>query len=134
MLKRFLDSPRGQEAVEFALVLPAMIGLTIGVMEMLLLLFANSSLHYAVDEAARCMSVDSLSCPTTTATEAYGRNRYYGPDITPTFTAVNGRCGDAALGPKGAVVSATGHWRINGVIFHFDVPLSATACFPSQNP
>ncbi len=131
LVPRFLRQQGGAEAAEFALVLPLLAGLTIGVMEMLLVLFANTALHFAVDDAARCMSVNTLICTDAASTQVYAASHYTGPPISPVFTAAAARCGDPTTGPTGSLVSATGQWRINAIVFRMTVPLSARACFPT---
>lgn len=137
-IRSFLRGERGAEAVEFALILPVLIALTVGVMEMLLLLFATASLHFAVDNAARCASIDAVACPDTTKIKAFALSHYYGPNINTLaapalFTATTGRCGDAQTGPTGTVVTGSGAWRITGVFLKLSVPLSATACYPKMS-
>ena len=112
----------GAAAVEFALIAPAFIAILLGVIGLGMLMFAQASLHYAVETSARCASVQTTVCPDATTTQTFAQNNYYGPSISPTFTATSAACGNSVTG------SAT--FSLNVGIFQTSIPLSATACFP----
>ncbi|HEX4710276.1 TadE/TadG family type IV pilus assembly protein [Phenylobacterium sp.] len=113
---------RGATAVEFALVLPAFILMILGGMATATLGFAASSLHFAVEDAARCAAVKTTVCTNAAATQTYAAARYQGPAISPVFTATTAGCGHT--------VSATGVFSVNVIPQLLNVPLSATACYP----
>jgi Flp pilus assembly protein TadG len=116
----FAGCERGAAAAEFALLLPALIGVLLGVIWASLLTYSVASLHYAVQGAARCYSVGG-QCATASAAQNYAKSRYFGANF-PTFTASNATCGHQVTGSVNVAFSlAMGHWN---------VPLSATACFP----
>jgi Flp pilus assembly protein TadG len=120
---RLLYCDRGATAVEFALVAPAFIMLMVGVLTGSLLLYTASSLHYAAEGAARCYSVNSASCSTSSATQTYALSHYYGPaSPQPSFTASTPACGHQVVG--------TVTYILGGGTKTWSVPLSATACFP----
>jgi Flp pilus assembly protein TadG len=52
----------GATAVEFALVLPPFLMLLFGIISASLVVYTAASLHYAVEGAARCYSVNTKSC------------------------------------------------------------------------
>jgi TadE-like protein len=115
---------RGQTAVEFAMVAPAFIMLAVGTFYLCMCLFLTGSLHYAVEQAARCASVQTTVCvtanPTTITT--YAQNNYFGPGGTPTFNYTAAACGNQ--------VSATMNYVWSIGIKQFTLPVSAAACFP----
>ena len=116
----FAGCERGAAAAEFALLLPALIGVLLGVIWASLLTYSVASLHYAVQGAARCYSVES-QCASASAAQNYARNHYFGANV-PTFTASNATCGHQVSGSVNVAFRlALGNW---------EVPLSATACFP----
>ena len=55
--RNFLRDPSGSSAVEFAVVGPVFLMLVIGMMYGCLMIFSTASLHYAVEEGARCASI-----------------------------------------------------------------------------
>jgi Flp pilus assembly protein TadG len=112
---------RGSAAVEFALVLPALAMLIVGTLFAGLLVFSAAELKNAVEQAARCYSVNVSQCSSVSATQTYAQNNYYGVS-SPTFTASNASCGHQ--------VSATLTFVLDAALTKFSVPLTATACFP----
>jgi Flp pilus assembly protein TadG len=112
---------RGSTAVEFALVLPALAMLIVGGMYVGLLVYSASGMHAAVEQAARCYSVNASLCNSAAATQTYAQNNYYGVG-SPIFTASTVSCGHQ--------VSSTLTFVLNAAVASWNVPLTATACFP----
>ena len=112
----------GTTAVEFALIAPVFIALLIGTMALCFALFLIGSLHFAVEDGARCASVKSTICPDAATTITYTQSRYLGPNVSPTFTYAAAACGKS--------VSASVTYSMNVGFTTFVVPISATACFP----
>jgi Flp pilus assembly protein TadG len=107
--------------VEFALVLPAFAALLVGGIYAGLVVYSAAGLQTAVEQAARCYSVDPAQCGSASATQTYAQSEYY--DINnPTFTA--------SIRPCGHQVAATVTVPLFAVVASLSVPLSATACFP----
>ena len=113
----------GATAVEFALILPSVLMLVLGTVFGGLLVYTATSLHYAVEGAARCAAVMATTCPSTSSTQQYAASLYKGPaSPQPTFTASAQACGSQVTGSLTYVLNVAYHkWTI---------PLSATACFP----
>jgi Flp pilus assembly protein TadG len=107
--------------VEFAMVLPPVLMLLLGTMSASVAVFTAASLHYAVEGAARCYSVNASQCGSATTTQSYAQSHYLGPN-SPTFTASRPACGSQ--------VSATLNVVLNAGMAQWNIPLSATACFP----
>ena len=118
---RFTKCQRGSNAVEFALIAPALIMLVVGTMWACLLVFSAASLHYSVEQAARCYSVNSTLCGTPSSAQTYAQSQYRGTNA-PTFLASTPACGHQ--------VAATVTVALNSGIKTWNVPLSATSCFP----
>ncbi len=78
-------------AAEFAVLFPALVGTLLGIIWASLLAYSAASLHYAVEGAARCYSVESR-CASASAAQSYAQSRYYGANV-PTFTASTSSCG-----------------------------------------
>ena len=112
---------RGSTAVEFALVLPVLAMLIVGTLYTGLLVYSAAGLHNAVEQAARCYSVNVSQCNGAVAAQIYAQKNYYGVS-KPTFTASIASCGHQ--------VSATLTFVLNAVVASWNVPLTATACFP----
>ena len=124
-LAGMLNNDRGTAAVEFAFVAPVFIVLVVGTLYLCICLFLIGSLHYAVEEGARCASVKTSICTDQTTVASYAQSRYFGPGGTPTFTYV-----PATPGSCGNSVSASMSYVLSVGLKQFTVPITATACFP----
>jgi len=127
LLKSMHRDQQGTTAVEFAIVAPVFIALVIGAIALCICLFLVGSLHYAVEEGARCASVktacaDASGNPDAIATVAYAQSHYFGPAVAPTFSYAVKTCGNS--------VSASISYSLNVGFRTFVVPISASACFP----
>ncbi|MFZ3324568.1 MAG: TadE/TadG family type IV pilus assembly protein [Methylocella sp.] len=104
--------------MEFALVGPPFLMLLVGIMYTSVVVFSAASMHYAVEGAARYYSVNVSSAA---AAQSYAQSLYSGVS-SPTFTASNPACGCQVEGALNVVLGmGMAQWNI---------PLSATACFP----
>ncbi|WP_439375550.1 TadE/TadG family type IV pilus assembly protein [Bradyrhizobium sp. DASA03120] len=121
-LKSMRLNQDGTTAVEFAMVAPVFILLVIGTIGLCFALFLVGSLHFAVEDGARCASVKTTICADAASTIAYTRSRYLGPNVSPTFTYTSAACGNS--------VSASVSYSMDVGFKTFVVPISATACFP----
>jgi hypothetical protein len=121
---RFWRDQRGTSAVEFAVVVPVFLGLVFLVLNICVALWAEAALNFAVDQAARCMSVQRGVCDNVT--DAVNQHPYIGPNITPTFSqAVGASCGYS--------ISATATYVLNVGLTSVPLHLSASSCFPVQD-
>jgi Flp pilus assembly protein TadG len=126
-LWNFWQNQRGGTAAEFALVVPIFGALTIGAIQLCVLVFANSRLQYAVDDAARCESVKTTICTSGTTTQNHASATFGLSSLSPVFTASSTpqSCGYQVVG--------TATYRLNAVLTTLPVSLSATSCFPIQD-
>jgi hypothetical protein len=118
------NDERGTTAVEFALVAPVFFILVIGLIYMCIGLFTVGSLHYAVEEGARCASVKTTVCTDASTTIAYTKSHYFGPGTAPNFQyTASGSCGGPSL-------SASLNYVMDLGLTQLTIPVSATGCFP----
>jgi Flp pilus assembly protein TadG len=131
-MRRFLKEEAGVSAVEFALVLPIFLALTLGAMNFSLLTFLNSRLHYAVDDAARCMAVNQC---TAANVSAHASANFNFPSVSPSFTGVSSTCNvsGGSGGQTGYLVTGTATYDLNVVVASLSVPITATSCFAAQD-
>jgi Flp pilus assembly pilin Flp len=122
-LRKLLRDEVGASAVEFALVFPIFAGLLFLLINVCTAIWAEAALNFAVDGAARCMSVQPAICDS--AADAIKHHPYLGPKISPNFTSTVVSCGNR--------VSGTGVFQINIVMTSVPVNLSASSCFPVQD-
>jgi Flp pilus assembly protein TadG len=117
---------QGATAVEFAIVAPVVIMLIVGIPTVSLMLFAMGSLHFAVEDAARCASARPSQCADSAAIISYAQSRYSGVLATPVFTAATAACGNQVTGTV-TITFDVGMYRR-------PVALSATSCFAPFPP
>lgn len=120
----------GSGAVEFVLVLPIAILLTIGAIYLSMMLFATSSLHFAVEDTARCLSIKKTVCTNASSAQTYALTRYAGPKFTPALAAsdfvvtTGTNCGNKVEVINKPFALRTGFRTLS-------VNISARSCFPT---
>lgn len=128
MLVAIWQDRRGSTAIEFAMVVPAFLMMLIGTAMMAMMMYSNSSLHFAVEAAARCASVKTTVCTNAATTTAFAASNYFGATATPTFTCTGRTCGGtAACGNK---VTGTISFTLEVGMARYVTPLRADACYP----
>lgn len=89
----------GSAAVESAFILPVLLLVLLGVFEMGRIAWTQSSLTFAVQEAARCASVRPDLCGTSAAVSSYAAKRAAGLSIPASaFTLTTQTCGKQVRG------------------------------------
>lgn len=121
-LRRFGRGEGGGSAIEYALILPAFITLIVGGVCAAQLAFAVNSLHFAVEDAARCAAVKTTVCTGPSTTISYAQSRYSGPQISPAFDYSASGCGHT--------VTASASYPVILAAYTLNVPISAEACYP----
>ena len=114
---------RGTTAIEFAIVGPVFIMAVIGIIYLCMCLSVVGSMHYAVEEGARCASVKTTVCTDQTSTVAYTQTHYFGPSTLPAFTY-------NAAAACGHLVSGSISYVLDIGLRQITVPITASACFP----
>src|ERR1700745_447144 len=89
---------RGTTAVEFGIILPALITLLVVALYLCMGLFVAGSLQFAVEDAARCASVNTGTCRDAGTITSFASSRYFGPGSAPTFTYAAAACGNSVTG------------------------------------
>jgi Flp pilus assembly protein TadG len=115
---------RGTVAVEYALVLSALLIFVFGIMDAGRVLWTRTTLERAAEAAARCAAVNTTTCGSAAEIQAYAVTQAFGLTIASTaFTPSTAACG--------SLVTAS-------LPFTFVIPwiatsaitLTATACYP----
>jgi Flp pilus assembly protein TadG len=124
VLRRALGDARGAALVEFAALLPVFIALVFGVMQLGQLFWTQSALQHAVEMAARCASINAVTCGTATQIQSYAATQAYGLSLpATTFTATTPACGNQVAAsydftfPVAALITPA-------------ITLTARACYP----
>lgn len=118
-----LKDEHGASAVEFVLILIPMMILVFGFLNMSVMLYVFSTLHFASQDAARCASVKTDICSGTVATQAYAAGVYTGPGTGVGFVhTLDANCGNRVTG---SVV-----YNFSTGVTNTPVTLTANACYP----
>lgn len=133
-LPGFRADERGGSAAELALIMVPLILLTLGAINMAMMLYTMSSLHYAVEEAARCATVRPTICPSGTGANAtafttQARKNYGGLTASPTFVLAV-KAPNATYCPNGNFVTGTATYNFVTGLTTTAIPLTANACYP----
>lgn len=117
---------KGATAAEFALILPCLVMLTIGTINLCAMLYTYTCLHYAVESAARCGSIGSANwCGTGAANvTAYAQGKYLGISVAPDF--FKDATLSTACGGYGVIGTAT--YKFSTGLINKDIALKAQAC------
>jgi Flp pilus assembly protein TadG len=119
--RRLLRDRSGTTATEFALVAPALCMLVYGTMEFGRMVWTQSALNFAVEEAARCASVTPGTCGTSNQTATYASNK---------ISSANVPASDFALTKAtGCVTAAFPYPFVATGLFSMTPTLHAKACF-----
>jgi Flp pilus assembly protein TadG len=121
---RFLRARTGAVAAEFAMVIPVMLLITLGTINLGIMTYAFSALHFAVEAGARCGAIDTTNCASDSSAQTFAAGKYKGPDISPAFAGSNtGSCYQMV---------GTGTFHFVTGVASLPVSMSATACYPLQ--
>jgi Flp pilus assembly protein TadG len=121
---RMLRDSRGVSAVEFAMTAPVFFLLLFGMIDGGLLVWTQIGLQQGAEAAARCASINSTLCGTTTTIQNYAAQNAFGLSIAPSvFTVTAPACGNQVSASYAYAFAST----------TFGVPsltLNAQSCFP----
>ncbi len=123
-MRGLFRATQGATAIEFALVAPVLFLTLFGAIEFGRLMWTQSALHYAVEQAARCASVNTTTCGTASQIASYAASTVSALNIpSSAFTAtLNSSCGHQVLASLNYQFVATG-------LFPYTPVLTAQACF-----
>jgi Flp pilus assembly protein TadG len=122
-LVRLLRENRGAAAVEFAMTVPILLLAMLGIIEFGRVLWAQNALHYAVEDAARCATIDVTTCGTPGAVQSFASTASGMTFATSVFTVSTPSCGNQ--------VSASYQFPFLTSLVSYNLVLSAQACYPS---
>jgi Flp pilus assembly protein TadG len=130
-ITRLLCQRDGAAMLEFALTLPILVGALLGIVEFGRVMWAQNAFHYAVEEAARCYTLQTTSCNSVSATQTYAASitglSYIG--ATPVFSVTPATaCGG---GITGNMVSVNYAFPFLTSFFDFSINMAAQSCYPT---
>jgi Flp pilus assembly protein TadG len=119
---RFAGNEGGNLAVEFGLIAPALLLFILGIVEGGRLMWTANALHYSVQEAARCASINTTTCGSATQIQSFAAGRSGAGFASSVFTATVASCGNR--------VSASYTMPLNIPFMSHSISLSAQSCYP----
>jgi Flp pilus assembly protein TadG len=118
---------RSATAIEYAILLPVFLTLILGGMDAGRVMWTQITLQRAVQLAARCASVNTQTCGSASATQAYAASQAWGFTLAPsTFTAQSLACGNKVSASLPIQLAVP--WLATSTVI-----LSANACHPLQS-
>ncbi len=125
-LRHLLAAREGVAAVEFAVTVPFLLTAIFGVIDLGRMMWAQNALHYSVEQAARCMTIDKngTDCDTTAHTQQYAAKVSGMPVDSSVFTVTS------PIPACGNQVTASYPFYFVTAVVNFSVTLSAQSCFP----
>jgi Flp pilus assembly protein TadG len=130
--RRRLAARVGSVAVEYAIVLPALLMFLLGLVDAGRLLWTNTTLARAVAAASRCAAVNPIDCGTASAVQSYAAGQAWGLGLAASaFTVSVATCGMRVHGT--VAFGFVTPWFYIAAPFGASntLTLSATACYPT---
>ncbi|MGE5270490.1 MAG: TadE family protein [Thiohalocapsa sp.] len=119
-------------SVEFAIVLPTLLLIVLGLVEFSRAIWMQTALDYAVQAAARCAAVNPSLCPNVPVYAASQAFALWFDDPASVFNRTTGSCSvDADGNANGIQVNASlpFDWLVHDLL-PYSTTLTASACFP----
>lgn len=133
-VSRFGGDEKGATAVEFALVLPVMILMILGVIEGNRYLWSQQAVQEATSHTARCMAIGTDGCETIDGVKAYAEQRASKVGVkinTADVTALANQNCNGTDNMSKVVISVPYASPLTSLIPVFPKTLNAEACFPN---
>lgn len=124
-LARFLRDTCGTAAIEFAMLSTVFFALVFGTLEGGYILYMNLGIQHATEMAARCASVNTTTCGSTSAIQTYAASQAYG--VSPpssAFVYSQTTCGNKVTASYTYSFLGSYFWGVSSV------KLTGSSCFP----
>jgi len=119
---------RGAAAIEYALILPAVLIFFFGLMDAGRLLWSYTTLSRAVEAAARCGAINTTLCGTAAQVKTFAVSQAWGMTITASaFTVTTATCGIKVSGSYDFEYVMP---ILNAVVPKGTITVTASACYP----
>ena len=118
---------RGAVAIEYALILPALLLLVIGIIDTGRALWTYTTLYRATEAAARCAAINTTDCGTVGQVQSYAAAQAFGLKIDGSaFSVATAACGIQVNGTYDFTFAIPAFTTSLGTI-----TLTAAACYPA---
>lgn len=117
---------RGAVALEYAIILPALLLMILGALDVGRVMWLQVTLERAVEAAARCAAINEVECGSATQIQSYAASQAYGTTIgAAVFVAASASCGTSVTGTVPFTFAIP--W-----VMRRKITLRATACYPVE--
>lgn len=124
-VRRAAKRSDGNAAVEAAFLLPIFLSFILGVVEVGRLFWTQSTLQFAVQEAARCASIDTAVCGSASAIQAYAVSKATNLSVVASaFSVTTPSCGNMVQ------ISQPFNFVAADLFPVASITLSAWSCYP----
>jgi Flp pilus assembly protein TadG len=123
---------RGGAAVEYALILPALLIFILGLMDCGRLLWTYTTLAHSVEAASRCAVVNTSTCSSIATIQSYAASQAWGLGLgSSAFTVTAATCGTQVVGALSFKFVIP--WFYGAAPFGSSnaMPVSVMACYPT---
>lgn len=134
---RFLDNDNGSTVAEFALVLSVAIVFIFGLLNISLVMYTTTRMHWAAEDAARCASVRTACADANAAQKAtkvtnWAASHYQGTSSSAVVWRYSptGTCSGSAASNTGHTVTGQTTYNLRAGVFYKSFQLYTTACYP----
>jgi Flp pilus assembly protein TadG len=123
LILKLAKNEQGSSVIEFALIAQLLVVVLLSTIETGRALWTLNALHYSVEEAARCASVNATTCGTTGQIQSFAAARSGGSFNANLFTVTVAACGNQ--------VSVNYPMQLNIPFMSGDsLTLTAQSCYP----
>jgi Flp pilus assembly protein TadG len=127
LARSLIGKRAGAAMLEFAIGLPVFVMLLFGIFEFGRMLWIQNALHYSVQQAARCASINATTCGSTSAIQSYAAGIAGAGIPSSAFTVTLSTACGTITGDK---VAASYPLSLNIPYMSLNPTLSAQSCFP----
>lgn len=121
----------GGAALEYAIILPALLMFVLGLLDCGRLLWTYTTLSHAVEAAARCAIVNTTSCGSATTIASYAASQAFGLGLASSaFTVTTPTCGTQVNGALTFTFMIPWFYGTAPFGSSNSMALSAMACYP----
>ena len=129
-MKSLLAARSGSVALEYGIVAPALLVMMLGIMDVGRLMWSYTTLHRAVEAAARCGAVNETLCSSSSQVVSYAASETWGLSVQEgTFSVSEEACGQQVAAEYNVTLFMPWLWAETDP-WPNSITLTTSACYP----